>query len=201
MLPGPGRPNPGRPNPGAPFTARSLRTRRRDDFGNDSPAGRVFAGVSCGETNGAAPRAARVLILARRTATGSPLLDAVARRAHRGPCNFTLLVPASHRPVHVVGERRAQRDLYAERLIAAAVPLLTRAARSEVVAVIGAYDPLAAVRDALNLLQFDEVIVSMLFAHASAWLRRGLPAQIRALGVPVTEVIGTDSPITPLSAA
>ena len=33
------------------------------------------------------------------------------------------------------------------------------------------------------------------------WLRVNLPSQIRALGVPVTEVIGTDSPLTPLSAA
>lgn len=142
-----------------------------------------------------------MLIVARRTATGAPLLDAVARRAHGGPCYFTLLVPASHRAIQLVGERRAQRDLYAERVIAAAVPALNRAARSEVVAVIGAHDPLTAVRDAISLLEFDEVIVSMLPARASAWLRQGLPNQIRALGVPVTEVIDTDSPVTPLSAA
>jgi hypothetical protein len=153
------------------------------------------------ELNRPERRAARVLILARRTATGAPLLDAVARRAHQGPCYFTLLVPFTHPPVQVVGARRAQHDPYAERLIAAAVPRLTRAGGSEVVAVIGAHDPLVAVRDALRLLEFDEVIVSMLPARASAWLRQGLPSQIRALGVPVTEVIGADSPVSPLSAA
>ena len=142
-----------------------------------------------------------MLILARRTATGAPLLDAVARRAHRGPCYFTLLVPASELPVQMVGARRAQHDPYAERLIAAAVPRLTRASGTEVVAVIGAHDPLVAVRDALSLLEFDEVIVSMLSARSSVWLRQGLPSQIRALGVPVTEVIGADSPVSPLSAA
>jgi cation transporter-like permease len=69
------------------------------------------------------------------------------------------------------------------------------------VAVIGAHDPLAAVRDALSLLEFDGVFVSMLSARTSAWLHQGLPGQIRALGVPVTEVIGIDSPLTPLPAA
>jgi hypothetical protein len=142
-----------------------------------------------------------VLIVARRTATSPSLLAAVAGRARQGPCNFTLLVPASHRPIRLVGARRPERDPHSERLIAAAVPLLTRAARSEVVAVIGAYDPLVAVRDALSLMGFDEVIVSMLSAGSSAWLRLGLPDHIRALGVPVTEVLGSDSPVTPLSAA
>lgn len=193
------------PAPRLPSTTRGHARRsknvRSSGPGNESLPIRVLADVLRVEANRAAPHGARVLILARRTATGSPLLDAVARRARRGPCYFTLLVPASHRPVHAVGTRRAERDLYAERLIAAAVPLLTRAARSEVVAVIGEHDPLAAVRDALSLLEFDEVMISMLSARASAWLRIGLPSQIRALGVPVTEVIATDSPLTPLSAA
>jgi hypothetical protein len=157
-------------------------------------------GVSRSETNGRARRAARVLILARRTATDPHLLRAVARRAALGSCNFTLLVPAVHRPIYLVGERHHHRDPYAERVIAAAVPLLTRAARAEVVAMIGAPEPLAAVRDALSLMGFDEVIVSMT-ARSSAWRRLGLPGQIRALGVPVTEVISTDSPMSPLPAA
>ena len=169
--------------------------------GEESPPVRVLAGVSPVQINRPGRRATRVLILARRTATGAPLLDAVARRARRGPCYFTLLVPASQLPVQVVGARRAQHDPYAERLIAAAVPRLTNAGGSDVVAVIGAHDPLVAVRDALSLLEFDEVIVSMLSARTSAWLRQGLPSQIRALGVPVTEVIGADSPVSPLSAA
>jgi hypothetical protein len=170
-------------------------------LGNESLLVCVLAGVRPAETNGSALHTARVLIVARRTAAGTPLLDAVARRARQGPCNFTLLVPASHRPMYVVGQRRPHDDLRAEQLIATAVPLLTRAARSEVVAVIGAHDPLAAVRDALRLMEFDEVIVSMLSPRTSAWLRLGLPRQIRALGVPVTEVIGSDSPLAPLSAA
>jgi hypothetical protein len=82
----------------------------------------------------------------------------------------------------------------AERRLSAALPQLSQAAGEEVVGVIGAHDPLAAVRDALNLMGFDEVIVSTLAARGSRWLRLGLPRKIRELGVPVTVV--TLGPIT-----
>lgn len=146
-------------------------------------------------------RSARVLIVARRTADSPQLLDAVARRARQGPCNFTLLVPAFPRGLHPVGDPSDPGQRAAERRIAAAVPLLSQAAGSEVVAVIGAAEPFAAVRDALHLLGFDEVIVSMLPARVSRWLHIELPGQIRSLGVPVTEVIGADAPAPPLPAA
>jgi hypothetical protein len=146
-------------------------------------------------------RSARVLIVARRTADSPQLIEAVARRAGEGPCNFTLLVPAFPPGPHRVGDATDPGQRAAERRIAAAVPLLSRAAGSEVVAVIGAPEPFAAVRDALHLMGFDEVIVSMLPARASRWLHLKLPARIRALGVPVTEVIDTGVPISPLPAA
>ena len=146
-------------------------------------------------------RSARVLILARRTADSPALIEAVAARADRGPCNFTLLVPSSLRNLTNMAYRRSQRDTHAERRIAAAVPLLSRAAGSEVVAVVGAEDPVAAVGDALNLMGFDEVIVSMLPPRLSRWRSLGLPGRIRALGVPVIEVTGAESPDTRLPAA
>ena len=146
-------------------------------------------------------RSARVLIVARRTADSPQLIDAVARRAHDGPCNFTLLVPAFPRVLHEVGNPIESGHRAAERRIAAAVPLLSRAAGSEVVAVIGAHEPFVAVRDALHLLGFDEVIISMLPARVSRWRHLELPGRVRALGVPVTEVIGGDVPASPLPAA
>jgi hypothetical protein len=144
---------------------------------------------------------ARVLIVARRTADSPQLLEAVARRAEAGPCIFTLLVPAFPHGLHQVGDLTDPGQRAAERRIAAAVPLLSRAAGSEVVAVIGASEPLAAVSDALHLMGFDEVILSMLPAHESRWLHLALPGRIRALGVPVTEVISSDRPTAPLPAA
>jgi cell pole-organizing protein PopZ len=146
-------------------------------------------------------RHSRVLIVARRTADSPELIDAVAQRAQEGPCNFTLLVPAYPRGLHQVGERTDPGQRAAERRIATAVPLLSRAAGAEVVAVVGDQQPLAAVRDALELMGFDEVIVSMLPPHASRWLQLELPRKIRALGVPVREVISAEQPAPPLPAA
>ena len=138
-------------------------------------------------------RSARVLILARRTAHSPELIEAVAARADRGPCNFMLLVPSSLRILTNMNYHRPQRDIDAERRIAAAVPVLSRAAGSEVVAVIGSQDPFAAARDALKLMGFDEVIVSMLPPRLSRWRSADVAGRIRALGVPVTEVAGSES--------
>jgi hypothetical protein len=52
--------------------------------------------------------------------------------------------------------------------------------------------------DRLNLFGFDEVIVSMLPARLSRWLRLDLPRKVRALGVSVTEVMGVERDTSPL---
>jgi hypothetical protein len=77
----------------------------------------------------------------------------------------------------------------AEARLDLALPLLCAATGQEVAGIVGSHDPLAAVQDALNLLGFDEVIVSMLPAHLSRWLRLDLPRKVRGLGLPVTEII------------
>jgi hypothetical protein len=141
-----------------------------------------------------------VLIVARRAADSPELIEAVARRARQGPSNFTLLVPSSPHLVSNSVFYRQHRDLDAERRIANAVPLLSRAARSEVVAVLGAPEPVTAVRDALTLMGFDEVIVSTLPAKRSDW-NLDVPAKIRALGVPVSVVVGAEAPAGRVSAA
>ena len=41
----------------------------------------------------------------------------------------------------------------------------------------------------------------MLPTRVSRWMHLELPEKVRALGVPVTEVIGADVPVPPLSAA
>jgi hypothetical protein len=146
-------------------------------------------------------RSARVLIVARRTADSPQLLEAVARRSRDGPCNFTLLVPSFPNGLRRVGDPADPGARAAERRITAAVPLLSRAAGSEVVAMIGSHEPFAAVRDALQLMGFDEVIVSTLAPGVSRWLRIELPARIRTLGVPVTEVTAAEVPTSPLPAA
>jgi hypothetical protein len=85
--------------------------------------------------------------------------------------------------------------------LTAALPALSKAAGQEVVGVVGSHDPLAAVQDALNLFGFDEVIISMLPARLSRWLHLDLSRKVRALGVPVSEVVRKEHHLTDIPAA
>ena len=66
---------------------------------------------------------------------------------------------------------------------------------------VGAEEPLVAVREALKVMGFDEVMVSLLPAPASQWAQNDLTRKIRELGVPVIEVTDGESECTPLPAA
>ncbi|HEY6523439.1 MAG TPA: hypothetical protein VIY10_06690 [Solirubrobacteraceae bacterium] len=131
----------------------------------------------------------RVLIVAHQTADSPDLVRAVAHRADESACTFTLLVPARARGPRSVAEPLDQGISEAEERLELAIPLLSEAAGEAVIGVVGAHEPLAAVQDALNVLGFDEVIISMLPVRDSRWFRLELPRKVRALGVPVTEVI------------
>jgi hypothetical protein len=145
-------------------------------------------------------RPTQVLIVAHRTADSPDLIRAVRRRAAEGACSFTLLVPAAP-GLHRAADPQDGPAAEAEARLDVALPLLSEAAGAAVVGVVGSHDPLAAVQDALNLLGFDEVIVSMLPARLSRWLRLDLPRKIAALDVPVRTVIGVSHETTHLPAA
>lgn len=121
----------------------------------------------------------RILIVAHRTAATPKLLDAVAERAARGPSEFTLLIP---RPYWDPDTEEAALTLEL------AIPLLDAAAGSHVHGIVGATDPLEAVRDALEREPYDEVIVSTLPERVSRWLHLDLAHRIERLGVPVSVV-------------
>lgn len=130
----------------------------------------------------------RVLLVANRTAADTPLLDAVRRRAERGPATFHLVVPATPGGLHrVVDPEDAGRDIAREQLDWA-LPLLSEAAGQAVTGHVGDANPLCAVQDALNLRGFDEIILSTLPWRVSQWLRVDLPSKIGALGLPVLHV-------------
>lgn len=136
-----------------------------------------------------AVRPSRVLIVAHQTADCPELAEAVARRAGEGACTFTLLAPARARGLHRIADPENEGISEAEERLELAIPLLSEAAREPIIGVVGTHEPLAAVQDALNVLGFDEVIISMLPVRDSRWFRMELPRKVRALGVPVTEVI------------
>jgi hypothetical protein len=134
----------------------------------------------------------RVLVVAHKTAATQPLLDAVAARARRGPCVFTLLVPNAAHGLHKVVDPEDQGSSEAQGVIDHAVPLLSDAAGTRVNAIVGSSDPSVAVQDAVNLQGFDEVIVSTLPTRVSRWLKLDLPSKVSGLGLPVTTVTPSD---------
>jgi hypothetical protein len=133
--------------------------------------------------------AARILVVANKTAATPALLDAVRERAARGPCEFTLLVPNATHGLHRVVDPEDQSQNEAEATIELALPLLEDATGAPVDAMIGVPEPLAAIQDAVNLHGFDELIISTLPSRVSKWLRLDLPHKAEGLGLPVTTVV------------
>jgi hypothetical protein len=132
--------------------------------------------------------AARVLVVANKTAATQALQDAVRERAAKGPCEFTLLVPNATHGLHKVVDPEDQSQNEAEATLELALPLLEDAAGNHVDGMIGVPEPLAAVQDAVNLHGFDEIIISTLPTRVSKWLRLDLPHKVAGLGLPVTTV-------------
>jgi hypothetical protein len=132
--------------------------------------------------------AARVLVVAHKTAATQPLLDAVRERAQRGKATFTLLVPNPAPGLHKVVDPEDQGGSEATSVLERAVPALSEASGSPVEGIVGSSDPIAAVEDAINLRGFDEVIISTLPSKISQWLRLDLPSKIKGTGLPVTTV-------------
>jgi hypothetical protein len=136
--------------------------------------------------------AARVLVVAYRTAATQPLLDAVRERAKRGRAKFTLLVPNAAPGLHKVVDPEDQGGGEARSVIERAVPALSDAAGAPVEGIIGSTDPIAAIEDAINLRGFDEVIISTLPTRISHWLKLDLPSKVTGMGLPVTTVTPAD---------
>jgi hypothetical protein len=142
--------------------------------------------------------AARVLVVAYKTAATQPLLDAVRERAQRGKATFTLLVPNPAPGLHKVVDPEDQGAGEATGVVERAVPALSDAAGgAPVEGIVGSSDPIAAVEDAINLRGFDEVIISTLPARVSKWLRLDLPSKVSGLGLPVTTVTAEERASTP----
>jgi hypothetical protein len=135
---------------------------------------------------------ADVLVVANRTAGSPELLAALKERAERGPAKFHLLVPATPHGVSWVADMHSGGD-EAEEHVRQAVERLRGEGLDVDDGKVGDPDPVAAVEDAVNFKEFDEIIVSTLPKHLSKWLRVDLPHRVEhATGKQVTHVTATE---------
>jgi hypothetical protein len=132
---------------------------------------------------------ARVLVVEHKTSATPSLLEAVRKRARRGSCTFTLLVPNTTHGLHKVVDPHDQGAGEASSELNHTLPVLREAAGMPVEGIVGDPDPVAAVEDAINLYGFDEVIISTPSSHLARWLKLDLPSKVSGMGVPVTTVV------------
>ena len=131
---------------------------------------------------------AEVLVVANQTAESDELLEALRERAERGPCKFHLLVPTTPHGSRWATDMHSGGD-EAQAHLKRAVDRYRDAGLEVDDGQLGDPDPVAAVQDALNFKEFDEVIVSTLHKRMSRWLKLDLPHKVEhAFGKPVTHV-------------
>ena len=124
------------------------------------------------------PWESHVLVLASQTADSDELLAALAGRAQRSACGFTLICPR----LTSRAQERLARAL--ERMREAGLHVEGRLADP---------DPMLALTEAWDPREFDEIVVSTLPTGASRWLQVDLPHRIeRYTGVQVTHVIADE---------
>jgi hypothetical protein len=136
---------------------------------------------------------ANVLVVAHKTAATPALLEAVRRRADRGPVRFHLLVPNPHHPSWHPSEARHPNVTEGEQVLALALPLMDEAAGTHVDGTVSRrHDPMDAIEEALHDGEFDEIILSTLPHRVSHWLHVDLPSRVEHLGLPVTTITAQD---------
>jgi hypothetical protein len=129
--------------------------------------------------------AAHVIVLANRTAPAPEVVEALKRRAERGPIVATLVMPAA-------GPGAAARAAARDRLDATLDAWRTAGIEHCDGAVCDPI-PLEALSEVWDPMRHDEVIVCTLPGQSSRWVRADLPnAVARYTGVPVHHIVAPD---------
>ena len=148
----------------------------------------------------------RILVVANRTLGSSDLLQSIRDRLTKGPCQFTLLVPATAHTHHegtmeslarrignvpVSDETRGATEAdydHARRRLEFGIEQLQKLG-AEVQGEVGNANPVKAVEDVLSRRDYDEIILSTLPKRAGGWLSQDLPTKVkRKFKGPVTVV-------------
>jgi hypothetical protein len=129
-----------------------------------------------------------VLLVAETPDAGSVLAAVVRERARTHRARFTLLVPAVAHGLHRVVDPEDECCDEAERTISTLRPSIEAAAGEPIAAIIGSHEPLAAIEDAVNLHDFDEIVLAMRSTRLARRLHLDLASKVNGLGVSVTVV-------------
>jgi hypothetical protein len=116
------------------------------------------------------------LVVANQTLGQPQLVDKILQLAEAGPCDFHLLVPATHANAYGTWTP-AQAVAIARARLASA---LARLAELGVTAhgEVGDPSPMAAIGEVLRHRRFDALVISTLAQGPSQWLRRRLPERV-----------------------
>jgi GABA permease len=148
----------------------------------------------------------RILVVANKTLGSSDLLQSIRDRMTKGPCQFTLLVPATAHAHHEstiesLGRRLAAVPLsedargateadydHARGQLEIGIERLQKLG-AEADGEVGNPNPVKAVEDALSRRKYDEIILSTLPNRVGGWLSQDLPHKVkRKFKGPVTVV-------------
>jgi cell pole-organizing protein PopZ len=133
----------------------------------------------------------RYLVVANRTLGGSHLMAKVRECVAAGPCEFHVLVPASHNTKDFTWTEGSDRAAAEARLAEAMARF--KATGAGVTGEVGDGNPLEAIGDVLRREQFDEIILSTLPPGISRWLGQDLPTRVRKQHrVTVHHIVGVE---------
>jgi uncharacterized membrane-anchored protein len=133
--------------------------------------------------------ASGVLVVAHRTAATPALLEAIRKRALRGPATFHLLVPNPSGHAELTVAERERMHTEGEHVLELALPLIDEAAGTHAEGSVSIrHDPMDAIEETLLAGDFHEIVLSTLPHGVSRWLHVDLPHRVSHLGLPVTTV-------------
>jgi cell pole-organizing protein PopZ len=136
------------------------------------------------------------LVVANQTLGGDHLAEKVKECLATGPCDFHVVVPATHPKEHATYTEGKANAIAQSRLEAALARFRELGAKAE--GEVGDASPMLAIRDALIGRSFDELILSTLPPGPSRWLKQDLPHRVeRTFSFPVTHVVAPHDTVAP----
>ena len=138
------------------------------------------------------PRPARVLVVTDGDGATEAVLDAIRRRAARGPAQFRILVPnPAKAEFHLTHPERHDKAAEAEWALRADLPRFEQAAAGQVIGSVSIrHDPYHAVEELMLSEPVEEVIVSIAPHRLNRRLHLDLPHRLRHFGLPITVLGG-----------